>query len=224
SELSPGEGDNSAFNGELDLQRYFNGPGPALGAGGGRKARPYPCAVCGKRFRFNSILALHTRIHASETPFTCPYCGHRAAQRGLLRLHLRSHRPEACARLSHQSRLLLELEERALLRRGPPALSSTTCSATTVSRRTVLAQARPGPWSHGAAPLPVPPPSRPPSRRSCCCRQPRSTAGLSCRRPGARPAMSPRPGHPAASRPALAEPCAMAGPTLSRWTCRCGRR
>uniref|UniRef100_A0A8C3SN43 Zinc finger protein 219 n=1 Tax=Chelydra serpentina TaxID=8475 RepID=A0A8C3SN43_CHESE len=114
------EGDNLAFNGELDLQRYFNGPGPALGAGGGRKARPYPCAVCGKRFRFNSILALHTRIHASETPFTCPYCGHRAAQRGLLRLHLRSHRPEACARLSHQSRLLLELEERALLRRAPP--------------------------------------------------------------------------------------------------------
>uniref|UniRef100_A0A452I2A4 Zinc finger protein 219 n=1 Tax=Gopherus agassizii TaxID=38772 RepID=A0A452I2A4_9SAUR len=105
---------------ELDLQRYFNGPGPARGAGGGRKARPYPCAVCGKRFRFNSILALHTRIHASETPFTCPYCGHRAAQRGLLRLHLRSHRPEACARLSHQSRLLLELEERALLRRAPP--------------------------------------------------------------------------------------------------------
>uniref|UniRef100_A0A8C0J5H8 Zinc finger protein 219 n=1 Tax=Chelonoidis abingdonii TaxID=106734 RepID=A0A8C0J5H8_CHEAB len=112
-------GENPAFNGELDLQRYFNGPGSALGEGGGGKARPYPCAVCGKRFRFNSILALHTRIHASETPFTCPYCGHRAAQRGLLRLHLRSHRPEACARLSHQSRLLLELEERALLRRAP---------------------------------------------------------------------------------------------------------
>uniref|UniRef100_A0A452I2D1 Zinc finger protein 219 n=1 Tax=Gopherus agassizii TaxID=38772 RepID=A0A452I2D1_9SAUR len=117
---APMSGENPAFNGELDLQRYFNGPGPARGAGGGRKARPYPCAVCGKRFRFNSILALHTRIHASETPFTCPYCGHRAAQRGLLRLHLRSHRPEACARLSHQSRLLLELEERALLRRAPP--------------------------------------------------------------------------------------------------------
>ncbi|CAI5790534.1 zinc finger protein 219 [Podarcis lilfordi] len=103
--------DTLAFNGELDLQRYSNGPG-----GPGGEARPYPCPICGKRFRFNSILALHTRIHTSSSPLTCPYCGHRAGQRASLRLHLRSHCPEARARLSHQSRLLLELEERALLR------------------------------------------------------------------------------------------------------------
>uniref|UniRef100_A0A8D2IIA3 Zinc finger protein 219 n=1 Tax=Varanus komodoensis TaxID=61221 RepID=A0A8D2IIA3_VARKO len=82
----------------------------------GGEARPYPCPICGKRFRFNSILALHTRIHTGSYPLTCPYCGHRAGQRASLRLHLRSHCPEARARLSHQSRLLLELEERALLR------------------------------------------------------------------------------------------------------------
>uniref|UniRef100_A0ACB8EVB9 Uncharacterized protein n=1 Tax=Sphaerodactylus townsendi TaxID=933632 RepID=A0ACB8EVB9_9SAUR len=69
-----------------------------------------------ERFRFNSILALHTRIHTGAYPLTCPYCGHRAGQRASLRLHLRSHCPEARARLGHQSRLLLELEERALLR------------------------------------------------------------------------------------------------------------
>ncbi|KAJ6653005.1 hypothetical protein lerEdw1_010210 [Lerista edwardsae] len=103
--------DALAFNGELDLQRYSNGPG-----GSGGEARPYPCPICGKRFRFNSILALHTRIHTGSYPLTCPYCGHQAGQRASLRLHLRSHCPEARARLSHQSRLLLELEERALLR------------------------------------------------------------------------------------------------------------
>ncbi|XP_048373656.1 LOW QUALITY PROTEIN: zinc finger protein 219-like [Sphaerodactylus townsendi] len=104
--------DTLAFNGELDLQRYSNGPG-----GGGGEARPCcGCPICGKRFRFNSILALHTRIHTGAYPLTCPYCGHRAGQRASLRLHLRSHCPEARARLGHQSRLLLELEERALLR------------------------------------------------------------------------------------------------------------
>uniref|UniRef100_A0A8D0BQM6 Zinc finger protein 219 n=1 Tax=Salvator merianae TaxID=96440 RepID=A0A8D0BQM6_SALMN len=103
--------DTLAFNGELDLQHYSNGPGVP-----GGEARPYPCPICGKRFRFNSILALHTRIHTSSYPLTCPYCGHRAGQRASLRLHLRSHCPEARAQLSHQSRLLLELEERALLR------------------------------------------------------------------------------------------------------------
>ncbi|XP_070582695.1 zinc finger protein 219 [Erythrolamprus reginae] len=111
SSSSSDEADLMAFNGELDLQHYSNGPG---GAGG--EARPYPCPICGKRFRFNSILALHTRIHTSSYPLTCPYCGHQAGQRASLRLHLRSHCPEAQTRLSHQSRLLLELEERALLR------------------------------------------------------------------------------------------------------------
>uniref|UniRef100_A0A8C6XGV5 Zinc finger protein 219 n=1 Tax=Naja naja TaxID=35670 RepID=A0A8C6XGV5_NAJNA len=111
SSSSSDEADIMAFNGELDLQHYSNGPG-----GSGGEARPYPCPICGKRFRFNSILALHTRIHTSSYPLTCPYCGHQAGQRASLRLHLRSHCPEAQTRLSHQSRLLLELEERALLR------------------------------------------------------------------------------------------------------------
>uniref|UniRef100_A0A8C8T150 Zinc finger protein 219 n=1 Tax=Pelusios castaneus TaxID=367368 RepID=A0A8C8T150_9SAUR len=155
---------SAAFNGELDLQRYFNGP-PALGVGGGRKARPYSCAVCGKRFRFNSILALHTRIHASETPFTCPYCGHRAAQRGLLRLHLRSHRPEACARLSHQSRLLLELEERALLRRGPPAASEG--EEEEEEEEEEEPRPLPGPPPAPAPTLPSPPPPLPPPSFRC---------------------------------------------------------
>ncbi|KAJ7313842.1 hypothetical protein JRQ81_005589 [Phrynocephalus forsythii] len=93
--------DNLAFNGELDLQRYSNGPG-----GSGGESRPYPCPICGKRFRFNSILALHTRIHTSAYPLTCPYCGHRAGQRASLRLHLRSHCPEAPGERERHLRIL----------------------------------------------------------------------------------------------------------------------
>ncbi|XP_051836350.1 zinc finger protein 219 [Antechinus flavipes] len=130
-----------AFDGELDLQRYSNGPGvsggPAgMGAagwpesrGGGRR---FPCPVCGKRFRFNSILALHLRAHPGAQPFQCPHCGHRTAQRALLRLHLRTHQPERPR--SPAARLLLELEERALLREArlgnaPGALLQSTPSA-----------------------------------------------------------------------------------------------
>ncbi|XP_012589480.1 PREDICTED: zinc finger protein 219 [Condylura cristata] len=112
-----------AFEGELDLQRYSNGPGvsagsPGMGAVGWSESRAgerrFPCPVCGKRFRFNSILALHLRAHPGAQAFQCPHCGHRAAQRALLRSHLRTHQPERPR--SPAARLLLELEERALLR------------------------------------------------------------------------------------------------------------
>ncbi|XP_048211689.1 zinc finger protein 219 isoform X2 [Perognathus longimembris pacificus] len=115
-----------AFEGELDLQRYSNGPSvsagpPGMGAVGWLESRAgerrFPCPVCGKRFRFNSILALHLRAHPGAQAFQCPHCGHRAAQQALLRLHLRTHQPERLERpRSPAARLLLELEERALQR------------------------------------------------------------------------------------------------------------
>ncbi|PNI22384.1 ZNF219 isoform 7, partial [Pan troglodytes] len=89
-----------AFDGELDLQRYSNGPAVSAGSlGMGAVSwsesrageRRFPCPVCGKRFRFNSILALHLRAHPGAQAFQCPHCGHRAAQRALLRSHLRTH-------------------------------------------------------------------------------------------------------------------------------------
>ncbi|XP_053714436.1 zinc finger protein 219 isoform X1 [Synchiropus splendidus] len=66
--LSSGQGGNS--NNELDLQLFQKetvaraAPGPG-GASLGPALR-FPCNVCGKRFRFQSILSLHARAHSLD--------------------------------------------------------------------------------------------------------------------------------------------------------------
>ncbi|KAI5622258.1 zinc finger protein 219, partial [Silurus asotus] len=59
-------GDGPTCNDELDLQ-LFNSEG--LAVHGGSTSGPalrYPCHVCGKRFRFQSILSLHARAHSLD--------------------------------------------------------------------------------------------------------------------------------------------------------------
>ncbi|XP_076868223.1 zinc finger protein 219 [Brachyhypopomus gauderio] len=59
-------GASAACSDELDLQ-LFNSEGVAIqgGAAAGPALR-FPCHVCGKRFRFQSILSLHARAHSSD--------------------------------------------------------------------------------------------------------------------------------------------------------------
>ncbi|KAL0970068.1 hypothetical protein UPYG_G00236720 [Umbra pygmaea] len=72
-ELALSSGQQGACSDELDLQLFHKDGGSLSGSmsgtggvSGGASGLKFPCLVCGKRFRFQSILSLHARAHSLD--------------------------------------------------------------------------------------------------------------------------------------------------------------
>ncbi|XP_029932088.1 zinc finger protein 219 isoform X2 [Myripristis murdjan] len=69
-ELALSSGQSGSCNDELDLQLFqkdtATGAMPGVGGASSGPALRFPCHVCGKRFRFQSILSLHARAHSLD--------------------------------------------------------------------------------------------------------------------------------------------------------------
>jgi len=58
-------------------------------------AKPWKCRACGKRFKFQSWLIQHQKIHAAEKPFVCKVCHKRFKRKDHLKSHLKVHIPQS---------------------------------------------------------------------------------------------------------------------------------
>lgn len=69
-ELALSSGQSGNCSDELDLQLFqkdtVTRATPGVGGASSGPALRYPCHVCGKRFRFQSILSLHARAHSLD--------------------------------------------------------------------------------------------------------------------------------------------------------------
>uniref|UniRef100_A0AAX7TZ37 C2H2-type domain-containing protein n=1 Tax=Astatotilapia calliptera TaxID=8154 RepID=A0AAX7TZ37_ASTCA len=78
--------------------------------------RPFGCTECGKRFRYQGNLKMHTKVHADEKPFGCDDCGQRFSRKTNLTRHMRVHtgeKPFGCdecgQRFNHKANLKLHI-------------------------------------------------------------------------------------------------------------------
>lgn len=49
---------------------------------------PFQCYLCEAKFKINSDLKRHTRIHSGEKPYKCDFCDYRCAMKGNLKSHV----------------------------------------------------------------------------------------------------------------------------------------
>ncbi|XP_068112499.1 zinc finger protein 662-like isoform X4 [Hyperolius riggenbachi] len=80
-----------------NLEESFSTKSCAFRRGGEKK---FPCTLCGKRFKNNTLLSVHHRVHTGERPFSCSVCGKWFTQKGTLLRHQRIHtdeRPFSCS-------------------------------------------------------------------------------------------------------------------------------
>uniref|UniRef100_A0A3B4A2A0 C2H2-type domain-containing protein n=1 Tax=Periophthalmus magnuspinnatus TaxID=409849 RepID=A0A3B4A2A0_9GOBI len=66
-------------------------------------ARPcsFPCSVCGRSFRFPSLLSAHMTVHSDERPFTCDLCPRSFRRVSHLKRHVEGVHPDGRPRPTH---------------------------------------------------------------------------------------------------------------------------
>lgn len=52
---------------------------------------PFDCKVCGKAFKNQKALTLHSKRHSTKNKLVCTFCGKKFCQRSSLKMHLRTH-------------------------------------------------------------------------------------------------------------------------------------
>ncbi|XP_051806515.1 zinc finger protein 83-like [Acanthochromis polyacanthus] len=139
-ELKPSHQSNSSHSNDVD-----NAPTSERQCDNDKARKSVTCDVCGKDFRYKSVLIIHHRTHTGEKPYSCETCGKKFNQRSHLTDHMRRHtgeKPYVCntcgKRFSqssvHNRHMAIHNEEKSY--------SCGTCGKTFIQRSHLIAHMR----------------------------------------------------------------------------------
>ncbi|XP_026545632.1 zinc finger protein 501-like [Notechis scutatus] len=105
------------------------------------KEKPYKCLECGKCFRTNRQLTIHTRIHTGDKPYKCIVCEKTFAQRGNLISHKMIHtgdKPYKCTECGKTFAQRGNLISHKMIHTGDKPYKCTECGKTFAQRSNLI--------------------------------------------------------------------------------------